>query len=210
MPVLNQPIDRLITSDDLINMTSQPLTTTSLPAVYVIRGDVAVTDAPQTWIEYVDEIMTSQSTETWVLLGCTFTSALIFIFSMLFIMLNCVCTRRRSGTVEKKGENGSTVTSSAASSHKLVTSSSSSSNQQPIEPLQVIEEMREEPQVVVAKQPPAQEEAIMSPTSKVTSQMPQVSLESEIGNWLMKRNMRNNNLGEFPPKIPQPPPVVAR
>lgn len=208
MPVLNQPIDKLMTSDDLINMTSQPLAITSQPLtttsqpVYVIRGDAMVTDAPQSWIEYVDEIMTSQSTETWVLLGCTFTSALIFIFSMLFIMLNCVCTRRRSGGGEKKkGENGGNVTSSTTSSRTLVTSSSSSSNQQAIEPLRVIEEMREEPQVVVAKQPPQE---------AVTSQKPQVSLESEIGNWLMKRNMRNNNLGEFPPKIPRPPPVVAR
>jgi len=197
-----------MTSDDLINMTSQPLAITSQPLtttsqpVYVIRGDAMVTDAPQSWIEYVDEIMTSQSTETWVLLGCTFTSALIFIFSMLFIMLNCVCTRRRSGGGEKKkGENGGNVTSSTTSSRTLVTSSSSSSNQQAIEPLRVIEEMREEPQVVVAKQPPQE---------AVTSQKPQVSLESEIGNWLMKRNMRNNNLGEFPPKIPRPPPVVAR
>ena len=49
---------------------------------------------PQTWISCMDDIMTSQSIERWILLRCTFVSILIFVFSMNLILFN-YCSRRK-------------------------------------------------------------------------------------------------------------------
>jgi len=74
--------------------TENSLTTTS-HMVYVIRGETITTQPPHTWITYMDDLITSQSLETLILLGCTFVSTLIFFLSMIFILCSCCCRPRR-------------------------------------------------------------------------------------------------------------------
>ena len=108
MPVLHKLEDGMFVSEDILNTTSsappisltiavttEPVVVTTPNIVYVIKGEMITTQPPQTWISCMDDIMTSQSLETWILLGCTFISTLIFVLSMIFILFSCCCCSRR-------------------------------------------------------------------------------------------------------------------